>query len=882
MTGKRRIVLVGCLIVCYSILVLPQDVNGQSQKIRAEQLAKNWFDARSQDLKSTEQPVNLDIQTIENQFGEIFLANFSPKGFLIFFVTDGTPDILAYSDNANLPDHPDHPLYQEWLPLAQPSPKNGLSDASLPNGISNLAPSKTSYKSSSGFKSMQDQFVEPLVDSKWGQGPPWNQFCPADSEGVRAPVGCVAVAMGQIMKRWQWPDRGIGSNAYTPSNYPPYGEQSANFDTLYQWPQMHTTQPTEASAFLLYHAGVATNMNYGPNESGANTSVYAPQALKDNFKYHKGMQVREKERYSERDWFKMLRQELINGRPLIYFGSNPNGGTGHAFNIDGFHSEDYFHFNWGWNGAGNGYYRLENMSAGGGNFVKGQAAIFWIQPEDLPMHDRPGSVQTLPGDRYIQLIWDDLTINDFSHYNVYRNGLLVGTSIKNTFRDEGLNNGQTYTYQISASYIGNNEGESVPTEEIRATPVDNLVLDYVNGFEVNPDAWEFKNNSSGFRWGSAEELGIPGNPGHLMAIRSDQSEPGQQVIDHLTAPGLDIRGINHVAISFDYTFQQKPGVDYLFLMYRRYDNGLWYPIAKLDPTGELGDWKTAYYYFPEEAKYLPIQLGFYYNDFRGQGYGAALDNIRIWTIDAPPEPEFSISSDTVCQNEILVYTNESSGDIYSWFWDFGEGASPRFADSEGPHKVFYSTPGSKSASLLLNHLDPRNKSNLLTVIPQPIAGFEVETSGLLATFTDTSRHADYYWWDFGDGNTSTERNPENKYHQHELFEIVQVVSNDHCQPDTMRIKVDFRINSGIEDISADTDLILYPNPASGIINIDILNYQPVEQTMQVYNISGKKVMDMNLEMKQKHNVDVRSLKPGIYFVFLISGAKTYREKLIIQ
>ena len=65
------------------------------------------------------------------------------------------------------------------------------------------------------------------------------------------------------------------------------------------------------------------------------------------------------------------------------------------------------------------------MAAAGANFTKGQAAVFWIQPENIPMHDRPVAVQTLPGNGFVQLLWDDLTINNFSHYRIYRDGAFI-------------------------------------------------------------------------------------------------------------------------------------------------------------------------------------------------------------------------------------------------------------------------------------------------------------------------------------------------------------------------------------------------------------------------------------------------------------------------
>jgi len=852
------------VIMCVLGIILTGNVRLFAQENKAREYALNWIQEKPSSLKSS--PVLSNFKLLDSDDFNLYLAEFEPTGFLIYFYTDNQADIIGYSRDETFPDSPDHPLIREWIPQIKPSSGSRL-------------------KSTKGLKYMQDTQVEPLVEARWGQGSPWNKFCPVDDDGRHALVGCVAVAMGQTMNKWNWPERGVGSNSYTPTNHPEYGLQTASFDTAYQWDDMHPIYPDDASALLLYHAGVATYMNYGPNESGANTSVYATQALKDNFRFYKGLQVREKERYSEKDWFIMLRQELINGRPLIYIGTNPDGGSGHAFNIDGFHSQSYFHFNWGWNGAGNGYFRLENMEAGGGNFTKGQAAIFWIQPDNIPMHDRPGSFQSLPGDSFVQLLWDELVINDFSHYNIYRDGELIATPVTNSFRDIGLENGRVYSYHITASYIGSDEGESLPTDNLAATPVSSLVLPFENGFELNPDEWEMKNTLQGFRWGSAADLNIPGNNGHVISIRSDQADPSSQVTDYFISPSLDIRNIQHVAISFDYVFKQKPAVDHLFLMYRRYDNGLWYPIAKLDSTGSWDDWETVYYYFPEEAKYGPVQIGFYYNDFNGQGYGAALDNIRIWEIDDPPIPEYSVNDTDACQYQEVLFSSGSTGEISSWFWNFGEGAEPRYAWSEGPHEVYYKFGGSKSTSLILNHLDLLEKDNQIQVTLEPIAGFGASIDGLVAEFTDSSKNGTYFWWDFGDGRTSTEKNPQHKYQEFELFTVTQVVYNDHCEPDTMKTKLDFRINSAVYSSEWGDGLLIYPNPASDELHLKFLQKQSEPLILQLFNVQGRKVWQKELSIQgTQHNetLNLVELPDGIYVLMVNSLNESFTHKLIKQ
>jgi hypothetical protein len=112
--------------------------------------------------------------------------------------------------------------------------------------------------------------VKPLLKTTWDQGAFYNDSCPYDNTAKkRVPVGCVATAMAQTMKYWGYPSKGVSSTSYTHATY---GLLKANFgNTTYNWLAMpnKVTAPNSEVARLMYHCGVALNMNYGPDGSGA-------------------------------------------------------------------------------------------------------------------------------------------------------------------------------------------------------------------------------------------------------------------------------------------------------------------------------------------------------------------------------------------------------------------------------------------------------------------------------------------------------------------------------------------------------------------------------------------------------------------------------------
>ena len=106
--------------------------------------------------------------------------------------------------------------------------------------------------------------VGPLLPTIWHQNYPYNSQCPEDPEGAGGHVyaGCVATAMAQVMRFWNWPDHGTGSHTYEPEGYE---QQTANFGhTDYHFEMMPTaidSTSTAADIFyiakLQHHCGIS-------------------------------------------------------------------------------------------------------------------------------------------------------------------------------------------------------------------------------------------------------------------------------------------------------------------------------------------------------------------------------------------------------------------------------------------------------------------------------------------------------------------------------------------------------------------------------------------------------------------------------------------------
>ena len=293
-----------------------------------------------------------------------------PRGFVIVAADDRVQPILGYSyDNnfavANMPDH-----VRGWLSGYEEQIEAVVKQNAAPEAETTTKWSR--LKSGQSMSTRSGESVGPLLTTQWDQWWPYNALCP---DGT--PTGCTATATAQIMNYWQWPAKGVGYYSYEPRSG--IGTQSAWFnETYYQWDSMDVNH-VDAISTLLYHVAVSMEMNFSSEGSGAFLD-FANNRIKQFFNYSDSSFFVYRQNYSNPTWYYMLRNELLNGKPILYQGYNINHKVGHAFVLDGFDENNYFHCNFGWSGSNDGYYSVSNLYANIYDLNYMQGAVLGIAP----------------------------------------------------------------------------------------------------------------------------------------------------------------------------------------------------------------------------------------------------------------------------------------------------------------------------------------------------------------------------------------------------------------------------------------------------------------------------------------------------------------------
>lgn len=371
MTKKVFFIPVFIFLSSLSVFAARVDVS------KASLVGLHFIYERQMALEGQFEPRSVSDQfTFSREGAEVYYVfNLAPEGFIIVSAEDVFFPVIGYNLDGKF-------VYQDMDPNFASFMESYVEQISLIRTTNHTADQEVisawdhySNLDPNTLPKDSGKNIWPVLTSLWNQDYPYNKLCPANSSGPGGHVyaGCVATAMSMVMQYWRYPLQGIGQHSY---NYPPYGNISANFgQTEYKFTEMKDVMDPEydAVALLQFHCGVAVDMMYGANGSGA-YSEDVPEAIQSHFGYSSASAFYDKNSYNLTQWTEMLKEQLDLKQPMYYSGCSDAGC--HAFVCDGYSDNDYFHFNFGWSGTNNGFYTLYEV----GGFNTWQGAVMDFVP----------------------------------------------------------------------------------------------------------------------------------------------------------------------------------------------------------------------------------------------------------------------------------------------------------------------------------------------------------------------------------------------------------------------------------------------------------------------------------------------------------------------
>ena len=382
---KNKIILKSVmffLLFGFTIELLAKPVDVET----AKKVAQNFMNIRR---SNTNAVLDVVVERFESQ-NSFYVINFIDGGWVMVSADDRAVPVLSYSYESLYRTEDEKPAgflyliseYNDQINFARNMDRD-LIDTVKSKEIADEWAKLTSLKNTTSTKSYTAGtrlLNDPIRgEVAWGQTknnnggctPSYNKYAPdeggiigwfGDCDCSKAPIGCAAVAMGQIMWYWQWP------TSYNWSNMP------------YALLNSSSSVQGDAIANLLWNCAGAASMTYACLGSFA-FPANVESALRNNFNFQAARLVSEND-WASGVWKKLIRTEIDCERPVLYKGEKGLLNTDkHYFVIDGYDVNDNnkFHINFGWRGS-NSWHHLDGIIGTNYNYNARQTAIIGISP----------------------------------------------------------------------------------------------------------------------------------------------------------------------------------------------------------------------------------------------------------------------------------------------------------------------------------------------------------------------------------------------------------------------------------------------------------------------------------------------------------------------
>ena len=370
----RSFVLLASFLMATSNVFAKYRTNAEMKRIAGQVLLQNIDKA-----KPMGRTMELELVKTNDQLA---VFNADGYGFVVVNRNDNGRDVLAYSSTNYMEDN--MPAgFRWWLDATVEALANGYTRDFQADVLKANAT------------------VENFLTTNWNQSDPYNDKCPEVTEGfrkVKAPTGCTATSMAQILNYYKYPAKGKGKGGYYYINSDALGQGidtigvEATIDGVYQYDVLkdtYTSDETEKDAIstLMFDCGKSAYMTYTAKESGS-TYYWAVRGIANNFQYDPyALELYERVFFDDAEWYDKVKRELIDKRPVMYAALTKKN-EGHSFLFTGVNTEGLVWVNWGWSGHYDGWYAIDQLKPDANlDFCVSHQMIIGFKPQPEPDKD---------------------------------------------------------------------------------------------------------------------------------------------------------------------------------------------------------------------------------------------------------------------------------------------------------------------------------------------------------------------------------------------------------------------------------------------------------------------------------------------------------------
>ena len=207
-------------------------------------------------------------------------------------------------------------------------------------------------------------------------------------------------------------------------------------------------------------------------------------------------------------------------------------------------------------------------------------------------------------------------------------------------------------------------------------------------------------------------------------------------------------GNTNLTLSFDWIGIGAAGTDYGSVVYSINGGTTWTTLQAMTGGTTCGNgqglWQASNITLPVACNNIAnLRIGFNWtndNDGAGTDPSFALNNVRITIPGAtPPVANFISNISTICPGECVTFSDQSTGNVSTWAWDFGDGTTSAL---QTPPVHCFANPGNYTVTLTVSNSGGTSSHTMnITVAPLPSVGTSLTNSTIIAL----QSFATYQW-----------------------------------------------------------------------------------------------------------------------------------------
>ncbi len=251
-------------------------------------------------------------------------------------------------------------------------------------------------------------------------------------------------------------------------------------------------------------------------------------------------------------------------------------------------------------------------------------------------------------------------------------------------------------------------------------------------------------------------------------------------------------------------------------------------------------------------------------------------------VGTAPTPTITASAVSICEPGTITLTTATGQGIYTWF---NTGAA--IANSN-TNTIVVSSTGIYTVNVVNAGCTGTSPNQVISVNPLPTAAFiatpntSTPCNGIVS-FSNQSSNATAFQWNFADNSPQVNfTNPSHTYKSTGTYNVTLVVQNA-CGSDTAIVPVSVTSCVGIEDLSDESDVTIFPNPTKNNITVTYNNVDANTFKLEIMSIAGQVIYtetNNQFHGKFQQNIDMSRYAQGVYFVRIVTNSNTISRKIV--